>query len=97
MDGSAKRWAAKRETALAIEIIQGKTMVVEASRSFDLSFSEIKAIIEHEPSFGYRIAVWPPGCNKNMVQEVFQLKGWQETTGGCVPHRGDPVWGQNAG
>ena len=37
MDDSIKRWTAKRKTALVIEIIQGKTTVAEASRSFDLS------------------------------------------------------------
>lgn len=41
MDDSIKRW-----TALAIEIIQGKTTVAEASRSFDLSPSEIEGWIE---------------------------------------------------
>lgn len=34
MDDSIKRWMAKRKTALVIEIIQGKTTVAEASRSF---------------------------------------------------------------
>lgn len=42
MDDSIKRWTAKRKTALVIEIIQGKTTVAEASRSFDLSPSEIE-------------------------------------------------------
>lgn len=37
MDDSIKRWTAKRKTAQVIEIIQGKTTVAEASRSFDLS------------------------------------------------------------
>ena len=37
-----KRWTAKRKSALVIEIIQGKTTVAEASRSFDLSPSEIE-------------------------------------------------------
>ena len=41
MDDSIKRWRAKRKTALVIEIIQGKTTVAEASRSFDLSPSGI--------------------------------------------------------
>ncbi|WP_237402217.1 DUF1153 domain-containing protein [Rhodovulum sulfidophilum] len=42
MDDSIKRWTAKRKTALVIEIIQGKTTVSEASRSFDLTPSEIE-------------------------------------------------------
>jgi len=41
MEDSIKRWTAKRKTALVIEIIQGKTTVSEASRSFDLSPSEM--------------------------------------------------------
>lgn len=35
MDDGIKRWTAKRKTALVIEIIQGKTTVAEASRSFE--------------------------------------------------------------
>jgi transposase-like protein len=46
MDESNKRWTAKRKAALVIEIIQGKTTVAEASRSFDLSPSEIEGWIE---------------------------------------------------
>ena len=42
MDDSIKRWTAKRKTALVIEIIQGKTTVAEASRSFDLTPSEVE-------------------------------------------------------
>lgn len=40
------RWTAKRETALVVEIIQGKTTVAEASRAFDLSPSEIEGRVE---------------------------------------------------
>ncbi|PRY82545.1 hypothetical protein CLV74_1427, partial [Donghicola tyrosinivorans] len=36
MDETVKRWTAKRKTALVIEIIQGKTTVAEASRTYDL-------------------------------------------------------------
>ena len=46
MDDSIKRWTAKRKTALVIEIIQGKTTVAEASRSFDLTPSEIESWVE---------------------------------------------------
>lgn len=42
MDESIKRWTAKRKAALVVEIILGKTTVSEASRSFDLSPSEIE-------------------------------------------------------
>ncbi len=30
-----KRWTAKRKSALVMEILQGKTTVAEASRSYD--------------------------------------------------------------
>ena len=46
MEDSIKRWTAKRKTALVIEIIQGKTTVSEASRSFDLSPSEIEGWVD---------------------------------------------------
>jgi transposase-like protein len=46
MDESIKRWTAKRKTALVIGIIQDKTTVAEASRSFDLSPSEIEGWVE---------------------------------------------------
>ena len=38
---------------------------------------QIKKLIEDEPSFGYRTVAWLLGFNKNTVQRVFQLKGWQ--------------------
>lgn len=41
-----KRWTAKRKTALVLEIIQGKTSVSEASRSYDLPLSEIESWME---------------------------------------------------
>lgn len=37
----------------------------------------IKAMIEKEPSFGYRTVAWLLGFNKNTVQRIFQIKGWQ--------------------
>lgn len=37
----------------------------------------IKQMIEEEPSFGYRTVANLLGFNKNTVQWVFQLKGWQ--------------------
>ena len=46
MDETVKRWTAKRKTALVIEIIQGKTTVAEASRTYDLTPSEIESWID---------------------------------------------------
>ncbi|WP_228884922.1 IS3 family transposase [Stenotrophomonas rhizophila] len=37
----------------------------------------IKNMIEAEPSFGYRTVAALLGMNKNTVQRIFQLKGWQ--------------------
>lgn len=37
----------------------------------------VKALIETEPSFGYRTFAWLLGFNKNTVQRIFQIRGWQ--------------------
>ena len=37
----------------------------------------IKAMIEENPSFGYRTVAYLLGMNKNTVQRIFQVKGWQ--------------------
>ena len=42
LEDGIKRWTAKRKSALVIEIIQGKTTVAEASRTYDLPPSEIE-------------------------------------------------------
>ena len=34
-------------------------------------------MIEESPSFGYRTVAYLLGTNKNTVQRIFQLKGWQ--------------------
>ena len=41
-----KRWTAKRKSALVIEILQGKTTVAQASRTYDLSPSEIEGWVD---------------------------------------------------
>ena len=41
LDDNIERWIARQKSALAIEIIQGKTVMTEASRSYDLAPSEI--------------------------------------------------------
>ena len=46
MDDSIKRWTAKRKTALVVDIIKGKTTVVEASRVYDFSPSEIEGWVD---------------------------------------------------
>jgi transposase-like protein len=46
MEEDIKRWTARRKAALVLEIIQGKTTVAAASRSFDLPPSEIEEWVE---------------------------------------------------
>jgi len=49
-----------------------------ATPKVDPAFAEpIKALIEEEPSFGYRTVANLLGFNKNTVQRIFKLKGWQ--------------------
>ncbi|MCE6967234.1 hypothetical protein LAZ41_02170, partial [Cereibacter sphaeroides] len=50
----------------------------KAAPKADARFADpIKAMIEKEPSFGYRTVAWLLGFNKNTVQRIFQIKGWQ--------------------
>ena len=46
MEEDVKRWTAKRKAALVMDIMQGKTTVAEASRSFDIAPSEIEAWVD---------------------------------------------------
>ncbi len=46
MEDDIKRWTAKRKATLVMEIIQGKTTVAEASRSFDIQPSEIEEWVD---------------------------------------------------
>lgn len=51
---------------------------VKAPPKVQARFAEpIKAMIEDNPSFGYRTVAHLLGFNKNTVQRVFQLRGWQ--------------------
>ena len=50
----------------------------KAAPKVDPRFAEpIRTMIGQEPSFGCRTVAWLLGFNKNTVQRVFQLKGWQ--------------------
>jgi len=50
----------------------------KATPAVDPRFAEpIKAMIEENPSFGYRTVAHLLDFNKNTVQRIFQLKGWQ--------------------
>ena len=46
MEDDIKRWTAKRKTALVLDIIQGKTTVAEASRTYDLTPSEVEEWVD---------------------------------------------------
>ena len=46
MEEEFKRWTAKRKAALVTEIIQGKTTVAEASRTYDMAPSEIEEWVD---------------------------------------------------
>jgi transposase-like protein len=46
MEEEFKRWTAKRKTQLVLDILQGRTMVAEASRAYDLAPSEIEEWVE---------------------------------------------------
>lgn len=51
---------------------------VKAAPKVQSRFAEpIKAMITEEPSFGYRTVAGLLGFNKNTVQRIFQVKGWQ--------------------
>lgn len=51
---------------------------VKSAPKVDAKFvTPIKAMIEESPSFGYRTVAYLLGFNKNTLQRVFQLMGWQ--------------------
>lgn len=52
--------------------------LVKSAPMIQARFAEpVKAMIVASPSFGYRTAAYLPRLNKNTVQRVFQLMGWQ--------------------
>ncbi len=79
MDDEIKRWTAKRKSALVMDIIQGKTTVSEASRSYDLSPSEIEGWVD-DGKRGMENAL---RANPLDVKEQYerQLKDLQEAYG----------------
>jgi transposase-like protein len=56
MDEEIKRWAARRKSALVLDIIQGKPTVSESLRQFDLPPSEIESWID-QAKFGMENAL----------------------------------------
>lgn len=51
--------------------------VKSAPKAQERFVAPIKAMIEGNPSFGYRTVAHLLGFNKNTVQRIFQIKGWQ--------------------
>jgi transposase-like protein len=79
MDEEIKRWTAKRKTALVLEIIQGKTTVAAASRSYDIPPSELEGWVE-DGKKGMENAL---KANPQDVREQYekQLRDLQEAYG----------------
>jgi len=79
MEDEIKRWTAKRKSALVLEVLQGKTTVAEASRSYDLSPSEIEQWVD-DAKRGMENAL---RANPQDVREQYerQLKDLQEAYG----------------
>ncbi len=46
LEEEIKRWTAQRKSALALEIMKGKTTVAAASRRVDLTLAEIASWVE---------------------------------------------------
>ena len=57
-----------------------------APKVLEILAAPIKALIEQKPSFGYRAVAGLLEMNKNRVQRIFQLKGWQVRTR-AIGHR----------
>jgi transposase-like protein len=79
MDDEIKRWTARRKSALVLDILQGKTTVAEASRTYDLPPSEIEAWID-EGKKGMENAL---RANPLEIKEQYErpLKDLQEAYG----------------
>jgi transposase-like protein len=79
MEEDIKRWTAKRKAALVMEIIQGKTTVEEASRSFDLQPSEVEEWVD-EAKWGMENALRTKPLE---IKEQYerQIKDLQEAYG----------------
>ncbi|MDB5397446.1 MAG: TonB-dependent receptor, partial [Rhodospirillales bacterium] len=77
-EDESKRWTARRKAALVLEIIQAKTTVAEASRSYDLPPSETELWVE-DGKRGMENAL---RANPEIAREQYerQLKDLQERT-----------------
>ncbi|OHX17497.1 transposase [Chromobacterium amazonense] len=70
-----KRWTAKRKAALVMEIIQGKTTVAEASRSFDLTPSEVEEWVdEAKRGMENALRAKPMGIREQYEKQIKDLQ-----------------------
>ncbi|OWG14321.1 hypothetical protein KDK82_3566 [Delftia sp. K82] len=69
-DEEIKRWTAKRKSALVMDIIQGKTMVAEASRTHDLMPSEIENWVDDAK----RVRVKPEDVRERYERQLRKLQ-----------------------
>jgi putative transposase len=51
--------------------------IKSAPKAQELLETPIKALIEQDPSYGYRTVAGLLNMNKNTVQRIFQIRGWQ--------------------
>lgn len=65
------RWFEVPRRTVYYKPVKGKPKVQERFAT------PVKALIEQNPSFGYRTVAHLLGFNKNTVQRLFQLHGWQ--------------------
>ncbi|MDE1716238.1 DUF1153 domain-containing protein [Chromobacterium amazonense] len=75
MEEEIKRWTAKRKAALVMEIIQGKTTVAEASRSFDLTPSEVEEWVdEAKRGMENALRAKPMGIREQYEKQIKDLQ-----------------------
>ena len=75
MEEEIKRWTAKRKTALVLEIIQGKSTVAEASRSFDIAPSEIEEWVdEAKPGMENALRTKPLEIKEQYERQIKELQ-----------------------
>src|SRR3546814_825611 len=85
MEDDIKRWTAKSKRALVVDIIQGKTTVAEASRSYDLAPTEVEKWVD-DAKKGMENAL---RANLLDVKEQYerQIKDLQEAYGAAMLER----------
>ena len=79
VEEESKRWAARRKSALVLDIIQGKATVSESSRQFDLPPSEIESWIDQAKSGMENALKAKPEDIREQYES--QLKALQEAYG----------------